>query len=100
HFEWSPDGRFFAIDRGTQDCGYPPGDGAVFISSSDGTVQFQLSKNAPSMGARFSPDSKQVLFVDYFHAESLVIGDLATPNLTPLNENRCVGGECTVYDWK
>jgi Tol biopolymer transport system component len=44
HFDWSPHGRFLAIDKRTQDCGYPPEDGAVFVSSSDGTVQFQLSK--------------------------------------------------------
>jgi len=99
-FDWSSDGQFLAIDKGTQDCGYPPGDGAVFISSSDGKVQFQLSKEAPSMGAKFSPDSKKVMFVDFVNASRLVIGDLATRKLTPLSDSSCVAGDCAVYDWK
>jgi Tol biopolymer transport system component len=98
NFDWSPDGRFLALDIGSQDCGYPPGDGAVFISSSDAKVQFQLSKDAPSMGAKFSPDSKQVIFVD-FNASQLVIGDIATRNLSP--RMKCAGiGICAVSSWK
>lgn len=98
-FAWSPDGRLLAVETGTQDCGYPPGDAAVFISSSDGKVQFQLSKNAPSIGARFSPDSKQVMFLE-FDASSLVIGDLATRNLTSQVDSSCAGGGCSIYGWK
>jgi Tol biopolymer transport system component len=97
-FDWSADGRFLAIDKGTQDCGYPPGDGAVFISSSDGKVQFQLSKDAPSMGAKFSPDAKQVMFIE-FNGSRLVIGDLEKRKLTPLS-SPSGGGNYVVYGWK
>jgi Tol biopolymer transport system component len=98
-FDWSPDGRFLAISTGTTDGGYPPGDGAVFISSVNGKDQFQISRNAPSMGAKFSPDSKEVMFVD-FNASRLVIGDLATRKLTlmPVYGSREYG--YAVYDWK
>ncbi len=98
-FVWSPDGKSLAIGKGTEVGDYPPDDGAVFISSVDGKDQFQISKNAPSMKAKFSPDSKQVIFVD-FNASRLVIGDLATRKLTPLPA--CASREygCAVYDWK
>jgi len=82
-FDWSPEGRWLAIEVGTDDCTYPPGDSAVFISSPDGKQQFQLSKNAPSINARFSPDSKRVMFVE-FDAGRLVIGDLQSRELTTL----------------
>jgi hypothetical protein len=98
HFGWTRDGRSLAVDQGTQDCGYPPGDGAVFISSSDGKVQFQLSTDAPSMGAKFSPDAKQVMFVDY-NGPRLVVGDVAVRKVTPLMDCRGAG-TCAVYDWK
>jgi len=98
-FDWSPDGRFLAIDTGTEDCGYPPGDGAVFVSSLDGKVQFQLSKDAPSMGAKFSPDSKNVMFVD-FNASRIVIGDLATRKLAPLTGPGSGGHGYVLCDWK
>jgi Tol biopolymer transport system component len=98
-FDWSSDGQFLAVDKGTQDCGYPPGDGAVFISSGDGKVQFQLSKDAPSMGAKFSPDSKQVIFVE-FNGSRLVIGDLESRKLTALSSPSSGGGNYLVYGWK
>jgi Tol biopolymer transport system component len=98
-FDWSADGHFLAIDTGTRDGGYPPGDGAVFISSVDGKVQFQLSKDAPSIGAKFSPDSKKVMFVDY-NASHLLIGDLTTRKLTPLPPSGSRGYGYVVYDWK
>jgi Tol biopolymer transport system component len=98
-FDWSPDGRLLAIGTGTEEGDYPPGDGAVFISSADGKDQYQLSKNAPSMGAKFSPDSKEVMFID-FNGSRLVIGDLATRKLIPLTVFGPGGGEYVVYDWK
>jgi Tol biopolymer transport system component len=98
-FDWSPDGRFLAIDTGSVEGAYPPGDGAVFISSVDGKVQFQLSKNAPSMGAKFSPNSKNVMFVD-FNASRLVIGDLATRKLTPIPGSSSERYAYAVCDWK
>jgi len=98
-FDWSPDGRFLAIDTGSVDGGYPPGDGAVFISSLDGKEQFQLSKDAPSMGGKFSPDSKKIIFEDY-NARHLVIGDLAMRKLTPLTGSGSDGSGYVVYDWK
>ena len=98
-FDWSPDGRFLAIDRGTEDCGYPPGDSAVFISSLDQKVQFQLSKDAPSMGAVFSPDSKYVMFIDS-DGSHLVVGDVSTRKLSPLPRASTHGFTYLVYGWK
>ena len=98
-FDWSPDGRFLAIGKGSEEGDYPPDDGAVFISSVDGKDQFQLSKNAPSLGAKFSPDSKEVLFTD-FNASRLVIGDLATRKLTPMPAYGSRDFGYPVYDWK
>jgi dipeptidyl aminopeptidase/acylaminoacyl peptidase len=98
-FDWSPDGRSLAIGTGTEVGDYPPDDGAVFISSADGKDQFQLSKNAPSLGAIFSPDSKEAMFMD-FNGPRLVIGDLATRKLIPLPGFAPAGGEHVVYDWK
>jgi Tol biopolymer transport system component len=98
-FDWSPDGRFLAIGTGTDVGDYPPDDGAVFISSVDGKQQFQLSKNAPSLGAKFSPDSKEVIFVD-FNASRLVIADLATRKLTPMPGPDSKVQSYAVYDWK
>jgi Tol biopolymer transport system component len=99
HFEWSPDGRFLAIETGTEAGDYPPGDGAIFISSVDGKIQFQLSKVASSIGPVFSPDSKKVMFVD-FNAARLVIGDLATRKLTPQAVSGPRTDEYRVCDWK
>jgi Tol biopolymer transport system component len=98
-FDWSPDGRFLAIGTGSEEGDYPPDDGAVFISSADGKHQFQLSKNAPSLRAIFSPDSKKVMFTE-FNGPRLVIGDLATRKLIPLTDVGPGGSEYVVYDWK
>ena len=98
-FDWSSDGKFLAISTGSVEGAYPPGDGAVFISSVDRKVQFQLSKNAPSMGAKFSPNSKKVMFVE-FNASRFVIGDLATRKLTPQAVSGPRGDEYIVCDWK
>jgi Tol biopolymer transport system component len=97
-FDWSPDGRFLAIATGTEVGDYPPDDGAVIISSADGKNQSQLSKNAPSMRAIFSPDSKQVIFKD-FYGSGLVVGDLATRKLIPVT-GFGPGGDYVVYGWK
>lgn len=98
-FDWSPDGRFLAIGKGTDVGDYPPDDGAVFISSVDGKDQFQLSKNAPSLRAKFSPDSKQVIFVD-FNASRFVIGDISTRKLNPVPGTSAGGYAFVVCDWK
>jgi hypothetical protein len=79
--------------------GYAPGDGAVFISSVDRKDQSQISKNAPSMDAKFSPDSKEVMFVD-FNASRLVIGELASRKLTPMPGPASREHSYAVYDWK
>lgn len=103
---WSPDQKHLAYDLEVRMkswdlflASYPPGDGAVFISSVDGKDQFQISKNAPSMGAKFSPDSKEVMFVD-FNASRLVIGDLATRKLTPIPGSSSERYAYVVCDWK
>jgi Tol biopolymer transport system component len=98
-FDWSPDGRFLAIGTGSEEGDYPPDDAAVFISSADGKDQFQLSKDGPSLRAKFSPDSKEVMFVD-FNDSRLVIGDLATRKLIPLTGLGRGGGLYAVYGWK
>ena len=98
-FDWSPDGRFLAIGTGTEVGDYPPDDGAVFISSVDGKVQFQISKNAPSLGAKFSPDSKEVMFVD-FNASRFVIGNITTRKLSSIAGSGTGGYEYIVCDWE
>jgi WD40 repeat protein len=98
-FDWSPDGRFLAIGTGSEEGDYPPDDGAVFISSADGKDQFQLSKDAPSLRAKFSPDSKEVIFEDSYSSR-LVIGDLATRTLIPLAGGEPGGVQYVVYSWK
>jgi Tol biopolymer transport system component len=98
-FDWSPDGRFLAIGTGTDAGDYPPDDGAVFISSVDGNDQFQISKDAPSMGAKFSPDSKEVMFVD-FNASRFVVGNISTRKLSPVAGSGATGSEYFVFDWK
>ena len=99
NFDWSPDGRFLAIETGSEVGDYPPGDGAIFISSVDGKIQFQLSKVASSIGPVFSPDSKEVMFVD-FNASRLVIGELATRKLTPQAVSGPRTDEYRVCGWK
>ncbi len=99
-FDWSPDGRFLAIGKGTEVGDYPPDDGAVFISSVDGKVQFKISKDAPSLRAKFAPDSKAVMFVD-FNASRFVVGNISTRKLTPVAGSGAEGGyEYLVCDWK
>jgi hypothetical protein len=39
NFSWSPDGRRIAIELGTEDCGSPSGDAAVFVTSVDQKIQ-------------------------------------------------------------
>ncbi len=99
NFDWSPDGRFLAIETGSVVGDYPPGDGAIFISSVDGKIKFQLSKDANSIEPVFSPDSKKVMFVDFNDAR-LVIGDLATRKLTPQAVSGPRSDIYKVCDWK
>jgi Tol biopolymer transport system component len=98
-FDWSPDGKFLAISKGTDVGDYPPDDGAIFIRSIDGKDQFQISKDAPSMRARFSPDSREVIFVDY-NAFRFVIADLATRKLTPIRAYGPKEYNYAICDWK
>ena len=99
NFEWSPDSRFLAIETGSEECDYPPDDAAVFISSADGKDQFQISKNAPSVGPIFSPDSKRVAFAES-NAYQLVIGDISTRALIPLLKAEPRGFPPAACDWK
>jgi len=98
-FDWSPNGRFLAISKGTEVGDYPPDDGAVFISSVDGKDQFQISKDAPSLRAKFSSDSKEVMFVD-FYASRYVIGNISTRKLSPVAASGSNGYGSNVCDWK
>lgn len=98
-FDWSPDGRFLAIGKGSEVGDYPPDDGAVFISSVDGKDQFQISEDAPSLRAKFSPDSREVMFVD-FNASRFVVGNISTRKLHPVAGSGAGGYEYIVCDWK
>jgi Tol biopolymer transport system component len=64
NFSWSPDSRRIAIELGTEDCGSPSGDAAVFVTSVDQKVQKQISTSSPSVQPAFSPDGSAVAFVD------------------------------------
>jgi Tol biopolymer transport system component len=97
-FDWSPDGQSVAAGTGTQDCGYPPGDGAVLFSSIDKKVQFKISRKTPALRPTFSPDGKSVVFVD-FNNSRLMIYDLATRNLAEMSAAKSIGYD-KVYDWK
>ncbi len=79
--------------------GHHPPSAAVFISSVDGKDQFQISKDAPSLRAKFSPDSKEVMFVD-FNASRFVVGNISTRKLTPVAGSGANGYEYIVCDWK
>jgi Tol biopolymer transport system component len=64
NFSWSPDRRRLAIELGTEDCGSPSGDAAVFVTSVDQKVQKQISTSSPSVQPAFSPDGSAIAFVD------------------------------------
>ena len=65
HFSWSPDSRRIVLELGTNDCGYPSGDAAVFVTSVDQKYQVCISTASPAIEPRFSPDGTAVVFVDY-----------------------------------
>jgi Tol biopolymer transport system component len=84
-FSWSPDGKLLVIDSGGSECEYPGTLGEVFVISIDQKTDFKLSEHAPSLGPRFSPDGKHVLFTDFGNYQAvLTIGNLATRELKPL----------------
>jgi Tol biopolymer transport system component len=64
HFSWSPGSRQIAIELGTEDCGSPSGDSAVFVTSTDQKVQTQVSVSSPASQPVFSPDGTAIAFVD------------------------------------
>lgn len=61
---WSPDSRHLAIELGTEDCGSPSSDAAVFVTSVDQKGQKQISTSSPSVQPAFSPDGSAIAFVD------------------------------------
>ena len=64
NFSWSPDSQRIALELGTEDCGSPSGEAAVFVTSVDQKVQSQISTASPSVQPVFSPDGSAVAFVD------------------------------------
>jgi hypothetical protein len=67
----------------------------------DGKSQFQLSSSDTSLAAKFSPDGKRGLFMDFSGSPGgLVIGDLASRKLTPLAGTSLKVSYPTVLDWK
>jgi Tol biopolymer transport system component len=64
NFSWSPDSRRIALELGTNDCGYPAGNAAVFVTSVDQKYQIRVSNASPALEPIFSRDNSAVVFVD------------------------------------
>lgn len=103
-FAWSPDGKRLTVGIGTNDCDYPGSANGVFVTSLDQTVQFKLSRGEQSLRAICSPDGKKAVFTEYTDAAAhpqLMIGDLATRELTPVADTRSSGNDVpTAVGWR
>jgi Tol biopolymer transport system component len=101
NFSWSPDSRQLAIELGTEDCGYPSGDAAVFVTSVDQKIQKQISNSSPSIQPVFSPDGTAIAFSTsgQFPAR-LFRYDLASGNLSIIRRASAKENDYQLLDWK
>ena len=101
NFSWSPDSRRLAIELGTEDCGSPSGDAAVFVTSVDQKVQKQISTSSPSVQPAFSPDGSAVAFVDSSQFPARLFRyDLATETRSVIRRASTKENDYRLLEWK
>ena len=99
NFAWSPDSRRLALELGTEDCGSPSGDAAVFVTSVDQKVQKQISTSSPSAQPAFSPDGSAIAFVDSWGAR-LLRYDLASETRSVIRRASAKENGYRLLEWK
>jgi len=101
NFSWSPDSRRLAIELGTDDCGSPSGDAAVFVSSVDQKVQMQISTSSPSVQPAFSPDGSAIAFVDSSQVPARLFRyDLASKTRSVIRRASTKENDYRLLEWK
>ena len=101
NFSWSPDSRRLAIELGTEDCGSPSGDAAVFVSSVDQKVQMQISTSSPSVQPAFSPDGSAIAFVDSSQVPARLFRyDLASKTRSVIRRASTKENDYRLLEWK
>jgi Tol biopolymer transport system component len=101
NFSWSPDSRRLAIELGTEDCGSPSGDAAVFVTSVDQKVQKQISTSSPSAQPAFSPDGSAIAFVDSSQSPARLFRyDLATETRSVIRRASTKENDYRLVEWK
>jgi Tol biopolymer transport system component len=101
NFSWSPDSRRIAIELGTEDCGSPSGDAAVFVTSVDQKVQKQISTSSPSVQPAFSPDGSAIAFVDSSQFPTRLLRyDLASETRSVIRRASAKENDYLLLEWK
>ena len=101
NFSWSPDSRRLAIELGTEDCGSPSGDAAVFVTSVDQKVQKQISTSSPSVQPAFSPDGSAIAFVDSSQPPARLFRyDLASETRSVIRRASSQENDYSLLEWK
>jgi len=101
NFSWSPDSRRLAIELGTEDCGSPSGDAAVFVTSVDQKVQKQISTSSPSVQPAFSPDGSAIAFVDSSQSPARLFRyDLASETRSVIRRASTKENDYSLLEWK
>jgi Tol biopolymer transport system component len=101
NFSWSPDSRRLAIELGTEDCGSPSGDAAVFVTSVDQKVQKQISTSSPSVQPAFSPDGSAIAFVDSSQFPTRLFRyDLASETRSVIRRASTKENDYSLLEWK
>jgi len=101
NFSWSPDSRRLAIELGTEDCGSPSGDAAVFVTSVDQKIQKQISTSSPSVRPAFSPDGSAIAFVDSSQSPSRLFRyDLASETRSVIRRASTKENDYLLLEWK
>lgn len=101
NFSWSPDSQRLAIELGTEDCGSPSVDAAVFVTSVDQKVQKQISTSSPSAQPAFSPDGSAIAFVDSSHPPARLLRyDLASKTRSVIRRASTKENDYRLLEWK
>ncbi len=101
NFSWSPDSRRIALELGTNDCGYPAGDAAVFVTSVDQKHQMRISNVSPAYEPMFSPDGSAIAFMDSSQSPyRLWRYDFLSGTLKPMGRSGKGEAYDHLLDWK